>query len=42
MVNRMSVASTGNYTNSLCHGLVGVTFASCTLGCNKHPHGKAV
>ena len=33
--NTMSVASTGNYTNSVCHELVGVPFPSCILGCNK-------
>ena len=27
----MSVASTGNYNNSVCHELVGVTFPSCIL-----------
>ena len=33
----ISVASTGNYINSVCHELVGVTFPSRILGCNKCP-----
>ena len=35
--NTISVASTGNYINSVCHELVDVTFPSCILGCNKCP-----
>ena len=33
--DQMSVASSGNYINSVVRGLVGVTFASCILECNK-------